>query len=398
MFGITTNLPKSVYLYFVCQSINLMSAVISLAVAATVGGILATHPIYSTIPYGLQFAFLLLGTYPAAILMKKKGRNFGFTVGTIFLLLAGITGYLALSYKSFLLLIFAHGFIGLFTAFANYYRFAVTDDLPNTLKSKALSLVVAGGVIAGILGPIVTILLQDTDGFPRFSLCYGFLVVLAVANAIIIYFLPKKQTDTKEEKILIERSNVNRQEKLNVNFYLAVLSASIGYGLMNLLMIQSSLQMNHMAVSFNHSAIAIQWHVVAMFLPSFFTGILINKFGHHKILLIGFLLFFLSFVINIFVVEYSSIMLSLIVLGLAWNFSYVGGSSLLTIAIQNNSNKQKWQGICDTTIAVFATFGAFLPSILLSTIGWNSTNMVSMIIATIPILFLIQLILKRGIK
>lgn len=385
-----SKLPKYVYLYFVCQSINLMSAVISVVVAATVGELIAPSLIYSTIPYGTQFLFLLLGTYPAAILMKKTGRNFGFICGALFLALAGVLGYLAVSQESFLLLIMAHGCIGIFTSFANYYRFAVADNISESLKSKALSLVVAGGVIAGILGPIVTITLQDVDGFPNFSLCYAFLIFIALVNIIIIYFLPRDYKNKSSEQLSNEQACLaNKKESINPRLYLAILAASVGYGLMNLLMIQSSLQMNHSHISFSASALAIQWHVVAMFSPSFFTGILISRMGHSTIINLGFLLFITSFIINITVTSYIGIALSLIILGIAWNFSYVGGSSLLTESINNSRNKQKWQGVCDTVIALLATCGAMFPSILFNTLGWENTNIFAALIAVIPMLFFV---------
>ena len=389
-----SKLPQYVYLYFVCQSINLMSAVISVVVAATVGELIALSPIYSTIPYGTQFLFLLLGTYPAAILMKKTSRNFGFICGALFLALAGALGYFAVSQENFFLLIMAHGCIGLFTSFANYYRFAVTDNLSESLKSKALSLVVAGGVIAGILGPLVTITLQDIDGFPKFSLCYAFLIFIALVNIVIICFLPKGYKQISSHKKAKQLNNdqiylANKKKSIDPRLYLAILAASLGYGLMNLLMIQSSLQMNHFHVSFNASALAIQWHVVAMFFPSFFTGILINRIGHSAVINVGLLLFIISFIINITTTNYIGMSLSLIILGIAWNFSYVGGSSLLTKSIDNSNNKQKWQGVCDTVIALIATCGAMFPSILFNTLGWQNTNIVAALIATIPMLFFI---------
>jgi predicted MFS family arabinose efflux permease len=383
-------LPKYIYLYFICQSINLTVAVISIAVAATVGELIAPNSLYSTVPYGLQFFFLLLCTYPAALLMKKNGRKSGFFTGAFFLILAGVLGYLSVINKSFILLILAHGLIGASTAFANYYRFAVTDNLPENLKSKALSLVVSGGVIAGIIGPTIAITLQDIAGFEKFSLCYGVLILLAIINMIFIFLFPQKENQQKKEE-MISHNQPNTKTTLSSYFYLAVLSAALGYGLMNLLMVQSSLQMNHLNIPFEHSSIAIQWHVVAMFLPSFFTGILIHKLGHSSILIAGFLLFMASFVINLLEVGYTGMLISLIVLGLAWNFSYVGGSSLLTHSLKNSTNQQKWQGVCDTTIAVLSTIGAMLPSILLNTIGWGNTNIISAVVAMVPILFLVSI-------
>jgi len=390
-------LPSYIYLYFFCQSINLMTAVISVVVAAAVGNKISSEPLYATVPYGMQFLLLLIGTYPASLLMNKYGRKPGFYVGAIFLLLAGIIGYLSIAENSFLLLIISHGLIGLFTACANFYRYAVTDGLEKSLQSKALSLVVAGGFIAGILGPTISSQLQDIAGFPQFSLCYASFIILAFINLVVIYFLPApslKSSSVKsncQNKIFLQDRNIT---------YISICVAAVGYGLMNLLMIQSSLQMDNMHIAFKDAAFAIQWHVVAMFLPSFFTGFLISKFGHIFIILSGFILFIMSFIINVYDVNYNNIVFSLILLGLGWNFSYVGGSSMLSFSLSGNPEKQKWQGIGDTVIAVFATMGAMSPSFLLNAIGWEKTNIIAAVICFIAIfgLTLIKIANKGMLK
>lgn len=390
-------LPSYIYLYFFCQSINLMTAVISVVVAAAVGNKISSDPLYATVPYGMQFLLLLIGTYPVSLIMNKYGRKLGFYIGAVFLMLAGIIGYLSVIENSFLLLIISHGLIGLFTACANFYRYAVTDGLEKSLKSKALSLVVAGGVIAGILGPTISSQLQDVSGFPQFSLCYASLIILSLINLVVIYFLPTVSFN----KVSSVKSNFQNESSLESRSitYISICVAAAGYGLMNLLMIQSSLKMDHINVAFENAAFAIQWHVVAMFFPSFFTGFLISRFGHVPIILSGFILFIMSFLINIYDPNYNNIVLSLILLGLGWNFSYVGGSSMLTFSLSENPDKQRWQGIGDTIIAVFATIGAMSPSFLLNGIGWENSNITATTICFIPIfgLILVKIINKEKV-
>ena len=372
-------MPLSVYLYSFCQAINLTSAVISVAVAATVGNLLAPNELWATIPYGMQFFLLLLSTYPAAILMKRFGRRVGFSAGCSLLLISGMVGYLAIQQESFTLLVVSHSLLGCFTAFANFYRFAATDNLPKEKKSKAVSLVVAGGVLAGVLGPSISSYLRDVSGYPLFSLCYAFFIVLAIVNLLVIFFLPKMQTAASAKK---ETGAPTTPARLDQNtrshIIIALTAAAIGYGLMNLLMIQSSLHMGHMHVSFEQSSFAIQWHVVAMFFPSFFSGLLITKWGHLNLIYAGFLLLMATFLVNLFGHNYTAIAFSLILLGLGWNFCYVGGSALLSVALENNPKAHNWQGIGDTTIAIFATMGAFLPSVLLTLIGWQGSNLLAL--------------------
>lgn len=374
-------LPKFVYLYFLCQSINLTAAVISVAVAATVGSIIAPNINWATIPYGTQFLFLLLCTYPAALIMNKKGRQFGFVIGAVLLALSGIFGYIAINNNNFILLIIAHACLGGFTACANYYRFAVTDNLSSELKSRALSLVVAGGVLAGIIGPIIATYLNDVDGHALYSLCYAVFILLALLNIVLIFVISKKDhlkpTTTNTSSTHLSPVTNSISNDLRNKTVIGVLAAAIGYGLMNLLMIQSSLHMSHTGVSFKDAADAIQIHVIAMFLPSLFSGYLLTRFGHIPIIMTGFVLYLASFLLNVSDSHYQSLYMALILLGLGWNFTYVGGSALLAVALENNPFSKKWQGISDTGIAVMATIGAFSPSILMGIIGWESTNYLS---------------------
>ncbi len=158
---------------------------------------------------------------------------------------------------------------------------------------------------------------------------------------------------------------------------------------MNLLMIQSSLIMKNIC-SFNASSDAIKYHVLAMFLPSFITGKLINKFGVWKITHISFILLAISALWGIYFIDYNNIVIELVILGLGWNFSYVAGSSLLALAMPNHL-KHKIQGLNDSLIALSATIGAFSPSILYSYMGWKNTH-IAVFIMCIAI-FIINLII-----
>ena len=154
--------------------------------------------------------------------------------------------------------------------------------------------------------------------------------------------------------------------------------------------------MGYMHVSFEKSSFAIQWHVVAMFLPSFFSGLLISRWGHLNIIYAGFLLLILTSLVNIFAYGYGAITISLILLGLGWNFCYVGGSALLSISFENSLKAHNWQGIGDTTIAIFATMGDFLPSVLLILIGWKGSNMLALFLCLLSI-FLMSHFSPKGL-
>ncbi|RML73706.1 putative Membrane protein, partial [Pseudomonas syringae pv. maculicola] len=139
----TSTLPRRTYLYFAAQSINLTTAVMSVTMAAIVGATLAPEARFSTVPYGFQFLFLMLATYPVSRMMSRIGRKNAFMLGAIPLVISGLSGFWAVEYQHFPLLVFSHAALGGYIAFANFNRFAATDNLDQTLKPKAISLVVA---------------------------------------------------------------------------------------------------------------------------------------------------------------------------------------------------------------------------------------------------------------
>jgi len=180
-----SRLPFKTWLYFLVQSINLTTAVMSVSMAAFVGASLAPTPHWATVPYGVQFLFVMLMTWPAAKLMTMIGRKKSFLIASIPLTLSGLSGYIAIEERMFFLLIVSHSLLGTYIAFANFNRFAATDGLAKNLKAKAISLVVAGGVVAAIIGPSLTSRLKDFYNFSTFAACYLAFVVLAVFSIVI---------------------------------------------------------------------------------------------------------------------------------------------------------------------------------------------------------------------
>jgi MFS family permease len=155
---------------------------------------------------------------------------------------------------------------------------------------------------------------------------------------------------------------------------------------MNLLMIQASMHMSHLHVHFSDISTAIQWHVLAMFAPSFFTGFLIQKFGLKTIAISGIVLLLLSSLANIVAHTYTALSLSLLTLGLGWNFTYVGGSALLSNCLEGKPQAMAVQGLNDLGVSIFATLGAFAPAFLFSFAGWSGTNILAGLICLMLLL------------
>lgn len=369
-------LPSSTYVLCLCQALNLTAAVVSVTVAALAGERMAPGPGWATLPYGVQFAVLALLTYPASVFMQCLGRKVGFLCGAAVLIVAGCIGFLAVQRSSFIGLIVAHGLLGAYASFANFYRFAAVDHLPNDLRPRGVSLVVAGGVLAAFLGPWISIGFGNIPGYAPLSLCYASFVGIGLATIALLGFWRPKHSSPESSAVV----QVNAKQRMSPALVTAIFAAAIAYMIMNLLMVQASLVMDSLRIGFHASTWAIQGHVLAMFLPSFFTGLVIARFGYCFTLCGGFLLLICTTLLALIGGEdFYMMIFSLVFLGVGWNLSYIGGGALLA-KYSTEENRHRIQGINDSTIAICATVGAFAPAPLQTLIGWKNTNLICFVI------------------
>lgn len=392
-------LPTSTYCLLLGQAFNLISAVLAVTVAAIVGMQLAPSYSLATIPYGLQFLAMLLCTYVFSLAMQKYGRYVVFQAGALLLMLSGALGYIAIAQHSFTLLCVAHFLLGMFLAAANFYRFAATDKLHSKeLIAKASSLVISGGVLAALIAPVLAIHLQQVAGYPPYALCYGFYVPLGVLVLLVNWLWQlsndKLQQGQASQPAQSQSVQVTSHSKVQLSspVLIAMLSCSTGYFVMALMMIQASMTLKHQH-SFGEASHAIQMHVLAMFIPSFFAAALMGRFGIQHYILLGFALMATASGLAIYSQTLLGTSLSLIMLGLGWNFSFTGGSALLASA--SGANRFKLQGMNDTAVALFATLGAFLPAPLLSHLGWAYSNVLLIVICVLA-MGLMLLLRRRG--
>ena len=380
-------LPRYVYYLLAAQAFNLIAAVLSVTVAAIVGLKLAPTQALATVPYGLQFLAMLLTTFIFSFLMKKLGRHLVFQFGCICLFLAGVLGYLALQQQQFYLLCLSHFSLGLFISTANFYRFAASDRLATDLIPKATAMVISGGVIAAVIASMLAIQFQQVAGLPDFTAIYFIFSVLALLLSPILYLWNKKFQRQQIQQVLIEPTQ--RRKLPSTLIIAAVISGAFAYYIMNVMMIMSSLHLKEHH-SFHYASISIQLHVLAMFIPSFFVSKLIQRWGTHTTIYVGFALLMLSSLIPMFGQVGIYINAALIVLGVGWNFAYSGASTLL--AGLNEQQKHRIQGINETGIALFATLGAFLPAPILSSLGWINANLLALCMSLIVFILLVILI------
>ena len=360
---------RNVGLLALAQAMLMTGTSLLISTSALVGRNLAPDPGWATIPLGLQFLAMTLSTIPASLFMGRYGRRAGFLVG-VNLGLAGtlLAGYAILT-GSFLLFCTAAVLLGSFNATGQFYRFAATEVASESLKARAIGLVLAGGIVAAFMGPNLAAWTRELLG-ADFAASYLILAGLYVVGLLAI--LPLRIPLPAPIALRAQGRPLREIAKGRV-FAIAVLAAAVGYGVMNLLMVATPLAMEGHHHAFEDAAFVIQWHVVAMFLPSFFTGDLIRRHGVYRILVIGVLLNLMSVGVNFHGHDVVHYWLSLVLLGVGWNFLFIGGTTLLTEAYRPEE-KAKTQAVNDFIVFGTVTVTALGSGALLATVGWAAIN------------------------
>ncbi len=345
-------------------------SIVLFTTAALIGADLATDASLATLPLAVLQLATMLTTIPAAVLMKRWGRKLGFMVGvTIGLVGAGL-GVYAIFAGSFSLFCGATLLYGTFNGFVGYYRFAAADVASEAFRSRAISFVIAGGIVAAVAGPELATWTKDwlpvtfAGGFVTIALLQ--LLTLLILSAINLPApIQQKQQDTGRKLGKIVQQPV---------FVVAVLGSMVGYGVMVLVMTATPLAMVAENHSFRTAASVIQWHVLGMFVPSLFTGYLIAQFGVLAIILTGILLTGACIAINLSGTMAPHFFGALLLLGIGWNFLFIGSTTLLTEAYMP-PERAKTQATHDFLMFSFVALMTFLSGRLLNTWGWATVNL-----------------------
>ena len=371
----------------VAQGLSITTTSINMINTGLVGAMLATNPSYSTIPLSLQFLTIALTLIPVSLLMGKFGRRSMFLLGS----LAAFIGCLIIAFsiidKSFYLFIVGSILLGFSQANQQFYRYAAADNVSNNLKSKAISLVLAGGVIAAVVGPEVS--RYSLDLFPDYIYLATYLLAasIQIINFTILIFIKIKKPEVTAKKIR-PLKDILMQKTLII----AILAAAVGYSLMSFIMTATPLQIvNICKLGNSASSTVIQWHIIAMFAPSFFTGSIISRFGNRKVMLVGIILYAFSVFFGILGDTVLNFWIALFLCGLGWNFLYVGGSDIIAKSALPEE-RAKVQGVTDLIIFVFVAMGSFLAGYLHSNLGWEV--MLFYTIIPISVIFISIIIIK----
>ncbi|MGY8663561.1 MFS transporter [Bradyrhizobium sp. UFLA05-109] len=353
------------------QALTGANSAVIFATGSIVGATLAPDMSLATVPLSMYVLGLAAGTLPTGAISRRFGRRMAFIIGTACGTLTGLVGSFAILNGSFALFCVATFLGGLYGSVAQSYRFAAADGASTAYRPKAVSLVMAGGVFAGVLGPQ---LVQWTmDVWPPYLFAFSFVVQAAVAliamGIVAGVDMPKPAAaDLHGGRPLLR---IVRQPR----FIAAALCGVIAYPMMNLVMTSAPLAMKLCGLSVSDSNFGIQWHIVAMYGPSFFTGALIARFGAPKIVATGLLLEAGAAAIGLSGITAMHFWATLIVLGVGWNFSFIGASALV-LETHRPNERNKVQAFNDFLVFGMMAIGSFSSGQLLANYGWSAVNMV----------------------
>jgi MFS family permease len=362
---------RNVLLLAVCQSLSATTMSLIITVHALAGFMLAEDKTLATLPLGIMFTMVMFSTIPASLFMKRYGRRLGFTLGQSIGTIAAIISVYAIFKEDFWLFALGGAFLGTHTAFWQYYRFAAADTASAAYRSRAISYVLAGGVISAILGPELAKYSRELFAPVVFAGNFVVMAILCLITIIVLQFVTiPPPTDEDRTSVGRPLSKIVSQPK----FITAVLAAMCGYGVMVLVMTTTPLAVLGNEHSFNDAAFIIQWHILGMFVPSFFTGHLIKRFGVLPIIVSGALLMAICVAVNMTGVGIAQFWVALVALGVGWNFMFVGGTTMLTETYER-SERAKMQATNDFLVFGTVAVASLSSGVLFNTIGWQGVNL-----------------------
>src|SRR5471032_3621402 len=353
------------------QALTGANSAVIFATGSIVGATLAPDISLATVPLSMYVVGLAAGTLPTGAISRAYGRRVAFIIGTGCGVLTGLLGAFAILHASFPLFCGATFLGGLYGAVSQSYRFAAADGASVAFRPKAVSWVMVGGVFAGVLGPQ---LVQWTmDVWPPYLFAFSFVVQAAVALVAMAVLsgvdAPRPApSDLHGGRPLFE---IVRQPR----FIAAALCGIISYPIMNLVMTSAPLAMKMCGLAVSDSNFGLQWHIVAMYAPSFFTGSLIARFGARVMVALGLLLDAVAATIGLSGITALHFWATLIVLGVGWNFSFVGASALV-LETHRPAERNKVQAFNDLLVVGMRAVGSFSSGQLLGNYGWSAVNLV----------------------
>ena len=368
------------------QSFGLTAAPILVLLGGIVGTQLAPRNDLATLPITFQIIGLASAAIPASMLMSKVGRRIGFLIGTALGFFAALLCAYAVWHESFYVFVLGTFLIGNYIAFLQQFRFAVAETVPKDKIPRSLSILMLAGIVAALLGPEVGQRYSAVDGLPLYVGSFlGLASLLTISLLILLLFYRDTNVVTEDSEGEIRPAQVIfKQPKL----ILAIVSAAMAYSIMSLIMTATPLSMHEIErYSLESTTRVLQSHILAMYAPSFFSGILISKLGVFRVIKFGLAVMTLSIFVGSGEPGYFDYWVALIFLGIGWNFLYLGGTTLLTQCYRS-SERFKVQAVHDFIVFGLQGLGSLGAGVLLASVGWNG-----LLTAAVPGLLILLIVI-----
>lgn len=387
---------RNIPLLALAQALMMSATSMIITAGALAGQSVATDKALATLPLALQFIATMLVAIPASLFLKRVGRKRGFMLATALGVSGGIVGAYGLGSGQFWVFAMAGVLVGSFNAFGNYYRFTAADSVTVEFKAKAISYVMAGGVIAAFVGPNLANWTKDLLPESPFAGNYLSIIVIYLLSLLVLSGLKLPHVAADETD---DADDVSARPLLEIvtqtRFIVAAVCGMLGYGVMSFLMTATPLAMKLHQHTFGDTSFVIQWHVLGMFAPSFFTGHLIKRFGLIPILTVGVLLGFGCVVTNLLGTSLWHFWAALLMLGVSWNFLFVGASTLLT-ETYHPSERAKTQAVNDFLVFTTVAAASLLAGTLQHLFGWEAVNLGVLPLLSIILLSIVYLKVQAG--
>jgi len=387
---------RAVAILFWAQSVLGAQMPVHFILGGLAGGLLAPSPLLATLPITVTVAASMFAAPLMSAVMQRLGRRPGFVIGALCGAAGGGLAAEAIAAGSFALFCAGAALTGVYMACHNLYRFAAADLASPGFRPKAIAWVMAGGLLAALLGPELVILFQDAMEPVPYAGAYRFLVVLNLAGALPLLALdiPRPGRPARGEP----RAGRSLAEILAVpRVRVAILCAMVSYALMNLVMTSTPIAVVGCGYATGDAAEVVRVHVLAMYAPSFFTGPLIARFGAPRIIACGLLLLTGAALVALTGIELETFTLALALLGLGWNFGFIGATAMLADA-HTPSERGRVQGLNDFLVMGLVTLASASSGALMAGLGWQAVNIATLPFLTLAAAALIWLSLREGAR
>ena len=382
---------RNVGLLVACQALFMTGQSMLIILSGLVGVMLAPDPALATLPVSAVVVGTTLTTIPASLLMKRVGRRPGFMLAAVIGSMGAATAAWAIYLGWFWLFTLGTLIIGINAGFSQYYRFAAADAAGPAFKARAVSYVVAGGIVAAIAGPSLAKWTADLFAPITFMGAYVTVACLALITTLVLSRLDLPHLTAEERRSSGRPLGVIMRQPV---FVVAVLGAMVGYGVMSLVMTATPLAMVGCGFDRADAADVIRWHILAMFVPSLFTGNLIQRFGVLQVMMTGVALLGVCAAFAVSGVELANFSLALVALGLGWNFTFVGASTLLTETYEP-AERAKTQAANDFLVFGTVATASLSSGAVLHLFDWFAVNWLSLPFVAIAGTAMAWLFLKR---